>query len=111
MTAERKTELGYVIVSNLVAQERTRVGFLYRETPDNNLDSGWRIFSGSEDEDYIEDPDNFGIYDPKKIVKIDPTIEPLLASPYKTAFERTGTHETFVEVYDFEFVEEDDEEE
>lgn len=109
MNTEKK-DLGYVIVSNLIVQDKQKAGFLYRENPDNNLDSGWRIFSGEEDEAYIDDPDNFGIYDSKTVIEIDPSVEPILSSPYLTAFERTSPEEPFIEVHDFEFSEEDEEE-
>jgi len=103
-------ELGYIIVSNLIAQEKQKVGFLYRESPDNKLDSGWRVFSGQEDEGYIDNPDNFGIYSTEKILEIDPTIKDILSSPYQTAFERMSPDQPFEQVYDFDFAEEDEEE-
>jgi hypothetical protein len=111
MEGNIEKDLGYVILSNLIAQGRSKVGFLYRENPDNKLDSGWRMFSGDEDEDYIENPDNFGMYDSKKVLDIDPSIESLLDSPYKTAFERSGPDQPFVQVHDFEFADDFDEEE
>ena len=104
-------DLGYVILSNLIAQGRAKVGFLYRENPDNKLDSGWRMFSGEEDEAYIENPDNFGMYDSTKVLDIDPSIESLLNSPIKTAFERTAPDAPFVQVHDFEFVDDFEDEE
>lgn len=103
-------ELGYIIVSNLVAQEKQKVGFLYRESPDNNLDSGWRVFSGQEDEAYIDNPDNFGIYSSEKILEIDPAIQELLHSPIQTAFERLSPEQPFEQIFDFDFAEQDEEE-
>ncbi|MDR3208637.1 MAG: DUF2185 domain-containing protein [Rickettsiales bacterium] len=34
------------------------IKFLYREKPDNEDDSGWRMFTGLEDDDYANDPKN-----------------------------------------------------
>jgi hypothetical protein len=108
---EEFKDFGYMIVSNQVAVENSKVGFMYRETPDNNIDSGWRIFSGEEDEAYIDNPNNFGYYDSVKILEIDPSIESLLSSPNKTAFERLSPEGEFTQVFDFEFAEDFDEEE
>jgi hypothetical protein len=105
---QEEKDFGYMIVSNQVAVENSKVGFMYRETPDNNIDSGWRIFSGAEDEDYIDNPNNFGYYDWTKILAIDPSIESLLNSPHKTAFERLSPEGEFKQVFDFEFAEEFD---
>lgn len=109
MSSDKINEIGYIIASNMVAQDKLKVGFLYRENPENNLDSGWRVFNGAEDDDYIDDADNFGIYDSAKIIGIDSSIEKLLNAPYKTAFERVEGKDEFVEIHDFEFDEEDEE--
>lgn len=86
-------KIGYIIASNRVAKDRKLVGYLYREVPDNENDSGWRVFSGEESEEYAEDPANFAMYNASTILEIDPTIAPLLGSPSPIAFERTDTGE------------------
>ena len=47
---------GYAIVSDQVAKEGMPIRFLYREEPDAAFspDSGWRMFSGFEDDDYAD---------------------------------------------------------
>ena len=100
--------MGFVMASDLVAKGRKKVGYLYREEPDSDQDSGWRIFSGEEDQDYADDPDNFDLYDPKTIADIDPSIIPLLSSPPYTAFERAKNGKGFVPVEDYEFGETSD---
>jgi hypothetical protein len=35
------------------------VGFIYRELPDDDIDSGWRFFSGEDTQEYADDPANF----------------------------------------------------
>src|ERR1051325_11244726 len=40
-------------VSNRVLEDGQPVRFLYREPPDCEEDSGWRMFAGDEDEKYV----------------------------------------------------------
>jgi hypothetical protein len=80
--------IGYIIASNEVARERKRVGYLYREQPGNENDSGWRVFSGDETQEYADDAANFAMYNAQTILEIDPSIGPLLGAPPPAAFER-----------------------
>jgi hypothetical protein len=88
---------GYIIATAEVAQKRKPVGYLYREPPDSELDSGWRVFSGEEQQEYVDDPGNLAMYNASTIVEIDPSIAPLLAFPAPVAFERSESGE-FVRV-------------
>ena len=36
---------------------------MYRETPDNPHDSGWRFLSGTESQEYMDQSENFAMYD------------------------------------------------
>jgi hypothetical protein len=44
---------------------------LYREQPDDNIDSGWCFLSGAESQEYADDPDNWAIYDLNTIANYD----------------------------------------
>ena len=79
--------MGYIIASNLVAKDHQRVGYLYREAPCDDRDSGWRVFSGSENQEYADNPSNFAMYNAETIIKIDPYIRTVLDHPYPVAFE------------------------
>lgn len=83
-------KLGYMIASNHVAKEGRPVGYLYREEPDDALDSGWRVFSGDETQEYVDDPANFALYNASTIVELDPSIIPLPATPAPAAYERNS---------------------
>ena len=95
--------LGGAIASYLVAKERKKVRFMYRETPDNEHDSGWRFFSGDEDQEFADQPSNFAIYALSTIAEIDPEIVPLLSSPPPCAFERGQDGQPFSEARGFNF--------
>ena len=70
--------LSYAIVSKQVSQENEAIGFLYREDPAFEHDSGWRFFSGDESDDYTDNPDNFTVCGIGEITASNPDILPLL---------------------------------
>lgn len=69
---------------------------MYREPSDNSQDSGWRFFSGDEDQKLADDPGNFALYDVRTISAIDPDIVPLLGTDPPCAFERLDSTGPFV---------------
>jgi len=86
------TDKGWCIATDRITVDGCCVGFMYREAPDSDGDSGWRFFSGDESDSYANDPTNLAMYDVNTIANCDPAIIPLLESPIMTAFERlTGT--------------------
>ncbi|HEX3249668.1 MAG TPA: DUF2185 domain-containing protein [Pyrinomonadaceae bacterium] len=95
----RKLAVGYgaCFATDKITVEGQRVRYMYREAPDNDIDSGWRFMAGTESDDYMNDPNNHGIYDVNTIANYDPDIIPFLEAPAGSAFERP-TGDTFVEV-------------
>ena len=76
------------IATNRITVEGCKVGYCYREKPDGDWDSGWRFTAGDESDEYMDDPNNAGIYDLNSICNDDPDIIPLLHTPAPCAFER-----------------------
>ena len=76
------------IATNRITVEGCKVGYCYREKPDGGWDSGWRFTAGDESEEYMDDPNNAGIYKLNTICNDDPDIIPLLNTPAPCAFER-----------------------
>lgn len=95
--------IGFVIATKRVAEDEHKACFIYREAPMDPQDSGWRIFAGDEAQEYVDNPDNSGIYQPAAILMIDDSLRSLLMEPIGAAFEREdGTAEWKVaEGYDF----------
>lgn len=93
-------KFGYVLATKKLVDERLQVGVMYREKGDEPDDSGWRFFSGLEDQDYVDNPDNIGIYDINTILEIDKSIRPYLDSSYGAAFER-NEKDVFVMIEDY----------
>ncbi len=89
---------GGCFATDMITVEGRKVGFMYREEPDNDIDSGWRFMAGGESQQYMDNPDNLGIYDVNTIANYDPDIIPFLDAPVGSAFERHRLSGQFVEV-------------
>ncbi len=89
---------GGCIATDMITVEGCKVGYMYREEPENDLDSGWRFTAGRESRAYMEDPVNHDVYDVNTIANYDPDIIPFLNAPAGAAFERQGRSGRFVQV-------------
>ena len=97
-----KVGLGGCIATDRITVEGYPVNFMYRKQPHNGGDSGWCFFSGvGEDDAYINDLTNSGVYDVNTIANYDETIIPYLDMPIGSVFERDQKTGEFVTVHDF----------
>lgn len=94
--------IGGLMVSKMVVDEQIKPRFMYREKRTRPEDSGWRIFTGLESEEYTDDPNNTGIYNPSTILKIDPSIEDILLKGVGSVYEKTEDGVEWYKVTDFE---------
>ena len=77
------------LATDKITVDGCKVGYMYREEPVvNTYDSGWRFFSGDEEEEYCDNPDNISIYQINTIANYDQDIIPFLNAPYGSAFIR-----------------------
>lgn len=79
---------GYVIASKLISEQSKKVGWMYREAPLDPADTGWRLFSGEEDDAFADDPTNFAIYEIETIIELDSSILEFLNKKIGTEVER-----------------------
>jgi hypothetical protein len=79
---------GSCLASDHITVDGRLVGFMYREEPDTEFDSGWRFLSGLESDAYVNDLANVGLHDVNTIANYDPDVIPLLDAPPGSAFER-----------------------
>ena len=94
--------IGGLMVSKMITEEQKKPMFMYREKRSRNEDSGWRIFSGLESDEYANDPKNAGIYNPSTILAIDSSIaELLLKGGFGSVFERKSEKSPWYRVTDF----------
>jgi len=88
--------MGFCMVSNKITVDGEKVGFMYREKPDDKNDSGWRFLSGTETQDYVDDPQTSKIMDVNTIANYDEAIIPFLKLPYGTELERLQDTDEFI---------------
>jgi hypothetical protein len=81
---------GSCIASDRITVHGTLVGLMYREQPDNDLDSGWRFLAGDESDEYANTPQNLGLFDVNTIANYDPAIIDNLNAPFGSTFVRKG---------------------
>ena len=86
------------MATDKITCEGCKVGYMYRETPDDEMDSGWRFFAGTEDQDYVDNPENLEWYHPNTIANYDPSIISFLNAPYGSAFEWDDNEKTFIKI-------------
>ena len=95
--------IGGLMVSKMITEEHKKPMFMYRDKRSGVEDSGWRIFSGAESDEYANDPQNIGIYDPLTILAIDSSIaELLLKGGFGSVFERKSEKSHWYKVTDFQ---------
>ena len=79
---------GYCFATDMITVHGRKVGYMYRESPENDSDSGWRFFSGDETQEYVDNPANLELYDVNTIANYDPEVIPYLQEPVGSAYER-----------------------
>jgi hypothetical protein len=89
---------GACFATDMITVDGHRVGYMYREDPDNDVDSGWRFMAGSESEQYMDSSDNLAIYDVNTVANYDPDVIPFLNAPIGSAFKRDPESGDFIEV-------------
>jgi hypothetical protein len=98
---------GTCYASDMITVEGFKVGFLYRQEPDFNGDSGWRFLTGFETDHYMEQSGNFGLFDVNIIANCDPEIVDYLDQPVGSAFGRDpSVGNKFTEIKDFDTTDE-----
>jgi len=73
-------------VTNNILYEGRSVGYLYREGPDYDDDSGWRFTAGDETDEYMEDSDNSSYVSLGAVLRVDDSFLPLIERQTGVAF-------------------------
>jgi hypothetical protein len=86
----RPLAIGYggSIATDRIVVDGRPVGYMCRESPINEQDSGWRFFAGDEDSVYMSSLSQHGVYDVNTITNYDSEIIQFLDSPVGDCFER-----------------------
>ena len=95
------TGRGGCIATDMITVEGRPVRFMYRQTPDNGSDRGWRFMAGFETDEYMDDAANHAVYDVNTIANYDRSIIPFLDAPIGSAFEKTDIEARFTVAKDW----------
>ena len=76
------------IASDRIMVDGEKIGYMCREYADHDGDSGWRFTAGDEDEEYMSNPENAGVYALNAVANVDMDIIPFLNSPVGSGFFR-----------------------
>lgn len=82
--------------SDRVTVDGAPIGYIYRQNPAWDGDSGWRFLAGDEDQDYLDDG-NVSIFEVNVVANIDRAILPYLNEPVGTRLSRVEGTDTFAE--------------
>lgn len=63
-----------------------KIGYLYREEPDNENDSGWRFTTGTEADEYMDNSDNLSVVSLGAVLRKDDRCLHLLEREAEVAF-------------------------
>lgn len=98
-----QTKNGYLaLMSRLVIDEKLPVRFMYKTVPEHLNDTGWRLFTGYEDEEFLADEQVNMIPIPlDRLAQIDDSLAPLLEYNAGTVWERHPESDGWERVYDY----------
>lgn len=77
---------GLCFVTKRVLEDGAPVGYLYREEPDNDDDSGWRFTANDESDAYVNDSANVALVSLGAVLSVHDRYIGLLDSPAGSAF-------------------------
>ena len=80
--------MGSCIATDTITVDGLQVKYMDRNEPIDDMDSGWRFYSGKESQEYLDDAENSCMYNVNTIVNYDPAIMPYLDYPFGTELER-----------------------
>ena len=89
---------GGCLATDKVTYDGMKVGYMYREEANNDMDNGWRFFSGTESQDYVDDVNNTKVYDTNTIANYDQAIVPYVDLPVGSELERIPNTDKFQKV-------------
>ncbi|GGB90550.1 hypothetical protein GCM10011352_15720 [Marinobacterium zhoushanense] len=98
-----QTKNGFLaLVSRLVFDEKLPVRFMYKTVPEHLNDTGWRMYTGYETDEFLENEQlNMLPMPVERMVQLDPSLTELVSYNAGTVWERTPESEGWERVYDF----------
>ena len=91
----------YALISKYIIDEKQPITWVFRDEPESDDDSGWRILSGAEDEEFFEDQeDSFVGITVAELLRYDTSLVPIIESAYTTEYERENENSAWEQVTD-----------
>ena len=76
--------VGSCIITKSLLNGETKLRWLFREEPLNNIDTGWIAFGNKDNDDYVNNPKNLAVVDLNTLINIEPTILNVYEMPIGT---------------------------
>lgn len=80
------------IATDRILVDGIKVGYMYREAPQGEWDSGWRFLAGDETQAYLDTRDNVGVYSLNTLCNYDQDIMGFLDEEEGSIFVRREDH-------------------
>lgn len=90
----------HACVSKKITEEGWKVGYMVKNKPYNEWDSGWQFFAGDEDDKYLSDPKNIALLSMGAVCQIDRDILKYLNAPVGAQFIRISSNEFETDKHD-----------
>ena len=87
-------------VTQRILRDGAKVGYLYREEPDNEKDSGWRFTANDESDEYMDNSKNIAFVSVGLVLSKDDSIIDLLDAPVGASFVRDTRTQAFLPLVD-----------
>lgn len=87
-------------VTQRILRDGAKVGYLYREDPERENDSGWRFTADDETDEYMDDPENVAYVSVGRVLSVDDSFIDLLDLPVGASFVRDPETGAFVPLAD-----------
>lgn len=98
-----QTKNGFLaLVSKLCFDEKLPIRFMYKTVPEHLNDTGWRMFTGYETEEFLEDElSNLVPVPVEKMCRLDSSLSNLVTYNAGTVWERAPGSEGWERVHDY----------
>lgn len=98
-----QTKNGFLaLVSKLCFDETLPIRFMYKTVPEHLNDTGWRMFTGYETEEFLEDQlSNLLPVPVEKMCRLDPSLTELVTYNAGTVWERVPGSDAWERVHDY----------
>lgn len=88
-------------IITLRALEKQKIQWALQDSPIDELDSGWQLYYGDEDEQYLDNDDNATLITLENVLLFEPKLAKVFASGHN-AYEWDDNVKDFVEITDYD---------